>query len=351
MAVPNMQLAEHLWMQHASNLNHGYASNVTLNPAVERAIGSDGLALIAERYESMIQAPVEIKKRNGLPTTIYPKQNLNGHEKVTVTNPKSKMTSKKDKVARPPNAFILYRQHHHPIVKSQNADLHNNQISIMLGKQWQDEAADVKAEYKALAEKIKKEHLNAHPNYQYQPRKPAEKKRRMTRRKADKLNAQADSSNDPINAANVPVFEKTSNGNAVFTLGDRSIKDDGTLLAMIQKHNEDLVAHTTHYDQAAAPVLYHERSEESQNEVAFYSNMLNFEKMYPSKYGPNELLPEDAAMLDIIRHIPDSVHELIFDYNSELRQNAQLNRMLSHFSPLWNSPPSDQENPSFESTL
>ena len=32
------------------------------------------------------------------------------------------------KVPRPPNAFIIYRQHHHPIIKAQNPGVHNNQI-------------------------------------------------------------------------------------------------------------------------------------------------------------------------------------------------------------------------------
>lgn len=36
--------------------------------------------------------------------------------------------SKKARLPRPPNAFILYRQHHHPIVKEAHPDLHNNQI-------------------------------------------------------------------------------------------------------------------------------------------------------------------------------------------------------------------------------
>lgn len=76
----------------------------------------------------MIQAPVKIKNRGSLPTVICPTSNAGGHKKVTITTPKPKVTTKKEKVARPPNAFILYRQHHHPIVKSQNPDLHNNQI-------------------------------------------------------------------------------------------------------------------------------------------------------------------------------------------------------------------------------
>jgi len=44
------------------------------------------------------------------------------------TSNKGKAAAKVAKVPRPPNSFILYRQHHHPIIKAQNPDYHNNRI-------------------------------------------------------------------------------------------------------------------------------------------------------------------------------------------------------------------------------
>jgi hypothetical protein len=41
-----------------------------------------------------------------------------------------KGTSKKAKIPRPPNAFILYRQHYHPMVKEEHPEFHNNDICI-----------------------------------------------------------------------------------------------------------------------------------------------------------------------------------------------------------------------------
>ena len=35
---------------------------------------------------------------------------------------------KKDKTPRPPNAFILYRQRHHPLLRAKYPTLHNNEI-------------------------------------------------------------------------------------------------------------------------------------------------------------------------------------------------------------------------------
>ncbi|KAL8810230.1 MAG: hypothetical protein Q9223_007801 [Gallowayella weberi] len=349
MATTNIQLAEHVWMQHASRINLGLIDTVVLDPVVEEALGSRGLALIVERFQSMIQAPVEIIKHELYLTEISPVIDRKGHKNVAVTESKvdAKAKSKKDKIARPPNAFILYRQHHHPLVKAQYPNLHNNQISIILGKQWQNETADIKGQWKSLAEEIKKKHLNAHPNYQYQPRKPSEKKRRMTRRKAEKLSAEA------------VKFDKTSTGNAVFTLGDNSI-DDATLLAMLQNHNHDVMGRP--HNNTAAPVLFHERSEEAQNDANFYANMINIERMCPVQPDANSLLPMDEKALATVQATNYKTLEQYWDVKCEERQNAEVHRQeaelarqkaessrqLSQFSTLWPSSSSNEETPSFE---
>jgi hypothetical protein len=59
---------------------------------------------------------------------------------------------------------------------------------------WQNETNDVRNSYKKLAEDEKKLHLQLHPNYRYQPRKPSEKKRRMTKKKTDAIASQQNAS-------------------------------------------------------------------------------------------------------------------------------------------------------------
>lgn len=61
--------------------------------------------------------------------------------------------------------------------------MHNNEISVILGKQWHNESDSVKSVWRLVADKIKRKHAEQNPGYQYAPRKPAEKKRRMTARK------------------------------------------------------------------------------------------------------------------------------------------------------------------------
>ncbi|OJJ43406.1 hypothetical protein ASPZODRAFT_146122 [Penicilliopsis zonata CBS 506.65] len=101
---------------------------------------------------------------------------------------KAVIQSKNAKIPRPPNAFILYRQEHHPKIREAHPEFHNNDISIavMLGKQWKAEPEDVKAQYKALAESAKRKHAEDYPDYQYAPRKPSEKKRRGSSRQYPK---------------------------------------------------------------------------------------------------------------------------------------------------------------------
>lgn len=94
---------------------------------------------------------------------------------------------KKSKVPRPPNAFILYRQHWHPHYKQYNKSMHNNDISKEIGKRWKSEPEHIKKKYKMLAEELKEKHAAQYPDYQYAPRKPGEKKRRMTARKLARL--------------------------------------------------------------------------------------------------------------------------------------------------------------------
>lgn len=107
----------------------------------------------------------------------------------------ARLPGKKSKVPRPPNAFILYRQTHHPLLKSSQPLLQNNQISIILGKQWKAEPEDVKNKFRLMADILKNKHAAENPGYQYAPRKPSEKKRRMTARKASQIQSSKQSNN------------------------------------------------------------------------------------------------------------------------------------------------------------
>ena len=146
-------------------------------------------------------------------------------------------TLKDGKVPRPPNAFILYRQHHHPLIKQAQPELTNNQIceafpfvshqlmliineAIVLGKQWKEADDLTKQRFVNLALQLKQKHLAQHPEYSYQPRKSGDKKRRMTPKKASDLNATAASLVEP---------RSTTSDDRDYELANRTGATDGTI--------------------------------------------------------------------------------------------------------------------------
>lgn len=142
--------------------------------------------------------------------------------------------------------------------------------AIILGKQWNSEGDAVKDMYKRLADQIKTKHMKDHPDYQYQPRKSAERKRRMTRRRAEALSKLEDSqegaSTNSTSALPVPhVLQKTPAGNSVITIGEEDM-DDETFVNMLKEHNDSV---TAAYPQAEVnnQVLYTERTAETQADL------------------------------------------------------------------------------------
>nr|AAO49358.1 MAT-2 protein [Zymoseptoria passerinii] len=91
------------------------------------------------------------------------------------------------KIKRPKNAFLIYRLKYHAVTAALNPGMHNNDISKAIGERWAAESQEVKADYKKKAEEEKRQHAIEHPGYPYKPRKPSEKKRRMTKTKLAKL--------------------------------------------------------------------------------------------------------------------------------------------------------------------
>ena len=67
-------------------------------------------------------------------------------------------------------AFILYRQHNQASIVAANPQLHNPEISKVIGELWQMCSPEEKAHWKALAEEEKSRHKKQYPGYRYQPK-------------------------------------------------------------------------------------------------------------------------------------------------------------------------------------
>ena len=167
-----------------------------------------------------------------------------------------------------------------------------------------------------MADSIKKKYLLDHPEYQYQPRKPAEKKRRMTRRKAKALSMNSDGNLDAsTNVASnlesnletenysvtLPDFETTYGGNITFDMGDEDLEDE-TFEAMLEKFNATVTSNTNLTQAPASTILYSEPTEQGQNDFNFYNSMENFDSIEPSiddvTYGFDAIL--DQTFHDVL---------------------------------------------------
>ena len=105
-----------------------------------------------------------------------------------------------------------------------------------------------------MAEALKQQHVRDHPGYQYQPRKPVEKKRRMTRRKYAALAKMSTvpgivppaTMSPPVDpyveeeaVPTLPEFSKTKEGNVVLGIGADAV-GVGMFGQMLQQHNSNV---------------------------------------------------------------------------------------------------------------
>lgn len=229
----------------------------------------------------------------------------------------------------------------------------NHLAAIILGKQWKDEDDLTKADFKLMADSIKKKHFLDHPEYQYQPRKPTEKKRRMTRRKAEALsmsaggnlgvytdvNSNVEANPEPENDyITLPEFDTTLGGNIVFDMGDEGLEDEN-LFAMLEGFNDTIPSDNSPTRATTSTALFTEPTEQGQSDFNFYSNMVDFENSNPTNHefdyeydaivnrSINEVvhMEEQWAMMDPTKQ------GKVYDAQQASLSNAELQRTAAGF--------------------
>lgn len=216
-------------------------------------------------------------------------------------------------------------------------------LAIILGAQWKKESESTKARFNAMAKQLKAKHRAEHPDYQYQPRKPSEKKRRMTQRKKAALAEVSHPEPKPLFiltpsasdgppatndlTASVPKLPRTVGGNAMIELGGEDL-DEQTLTAMLKQYNNALPQVNNQIGniitQSSPPVIYSEPSEQAQEQKNFYSNFHPF--------STNESLAAEMEALSQA-HAPEN-YIIEPEFDEEYLFNAELNRMCR-----WNEEP------------
>ncbi|RCK59321.1 Repressor of filamentous growth 1 [Candida viswanathii] len=156
------------------------------------------------------------------------------------SNNKCICKSKINKIPRPRNAFILFRQKYHQTVLDEGTIIRTNpEVSRELGRRWRNLSPLEKDHWNNLAEEEKKNHAKKYPGYRYTPRRNGKNKNCPVCKDKPSGNSASGSGGASAGGANKNTIKSASfSGASSTTNADLSALHNDQYQQLIQKQQQ-----------------------------------------------------------------------------------------------------------------